>query len=57
MTTLDEVLLKYRVHEESISQRNYEQQYDMVKKIRNNILNKYLIFLTPEKKLLHIIDF
>ena len=53
MIVLDEVLLKYRVHEDSISQSNYEQQYEMVKKIRSNILNNYLDFLTLEETLIY----
>ena len=38
LEVIEDVLLKYRVHSESISQSNYLEQYEIVKKIRKEIL-------------------
>ena len=41
MKILDNILLKYRVHDDSICQSNHLFQYEMVKKVRKKILSQY----------------
>jgi glycosyltransferase involved in cell wall biosynthesis len=41
MKIIDNILLKYRVHDDSICQSNHLFQYEMVKKVRKKILSQY----------------